>query len=347
MADTLTSTSVNDNMMQSWFSRKILARLEPETPLIQFAQKDELPLRNGKTATWNGWQTLGAASVTLTEGTANSLPALSSRKVTATMAQYGRGVVESDLFTMTAIFDAVNGAMEVLQDSASKTVERVCQTGIFKAAIGGNQSTTGILSALMSSVASGMCAATGTNGSSNKLFAFPATFSTSTGRLSAVSKTAPSVSARLSVYAVRKVTTALRSRNARAFADGYYVGYAHPLALATLQTDPTWQSWNIYQNSKETMYKHEVGQVQGVRFVQSTECPRYGVAAHSVNLTFIFGQQAFGLTTLDGSVKMYISKGPDTNDPFAQTTKVTYKLTAAAAALNISAGRILFTHEKV
>ena len=346
MADSNSTTATNDNLMQSWFSKKMIARLEPQVKLVEFAQKDELPLRTGTTATWNGWRSIAAASSTLAEGVNNHLVALSSRRVTATIAGYGRGNKLTDLFQMTAIFDAVNGSMDVLSDSAAKTVERICQLGIFKNDILRNQ-TSAVLSALMSSLASAMCGVTGTNNNSNKLFQFPAVFGTSTGRLSAVSKTAPSVSARLSVFALRKAVDQLRAQNARPMADGLFVGYAHPKALTTLRTDPSWKDWNVYTNSKETMYKGETGMVEGVRFVSSTECPRYAVTAHSVNMTFVFGQQAYGLTTLNGNVEMIIGRGPDKTDPFNLFTTVAYKVYAAAACLNPSAGRIIFSHEKV
>lgn len=345
MADTNTATTTNDNMMQSWFSKKMLVRLEPQVKLAEFAQRDELPLRTGKTATWNGWRSLGAASSTLAEGTANSLTALSSRRVTATIDGYGRGHKLTDLFTYTAIFDAVNGSMDVLADSAAKTVERICQMGIFKSVYAANQSTTGILSALMSSVASAMCAVTGTNNNSNRQFQFPAIFGGSCGRLSAVSKTAPSVSAVVATNLLRKGTTRLRGLNARPFADGLWVAYCHPNALHTVRRDPTWINFNQYANSKETYYRGEVGQIEGIRFVTSTECPRYAVTAHSVNMVFVFGQQAYGLTTLNGQVEMIIARGPDKSDPFNQFTTCSFKIYAAAACLNPSAGRILFGHE--
>lgn len=345
MADTNTATTTNDNMMQSWFSRKMLVRLEPQVKLAEFAQRDELPLRTGKTATWNGWQSLGAASSTLAEGTANSLVALSSRRVTATIAGYGRGHKLTDLFTYTAIFDAVNGSMDVLSDSAAKTVERICQTGIYKSNYASNLSTTGVLSALMSSLASAMCGVTGTNNNSNRLFQFPAVFGTSTSRLSAVNKSAPTVSAQVGVNLLRKITQRLRAQNARPMADGNFVGYTHPNALHGLRRDPTWILFNQYQNSKETFYRGETGLIEGIRFVSSTEAPRYAVTAHSVNMVFVFGQQAFGLTTLNGTVEMLIGRGADKSDPFNQFTTVTYKVYAAAACLNPSAGRIGFGHE--
>lgn len=348
MADSPSTTATNNNLMQSWFSQKMLVRLEPQVKLAEFAQRDELPLRTGTTATWNGWRSLGAASSTLAEGTANSLVALSSRRVTATIAGYGRGHKLTDLLNMTAIFDAVNGSMDVLSDSAAKTVERICQTGIYLN-YASNISTTLILSALMSSKASGMCSVTtDANGNSNNLFKFPAVFATSASRLSAVNKTtAGGASSQVCVNALRKVVTKLRNQNARPMADGLYVCYTHPNALHQLRRDPTWINWNQYQNSKETMYRGEVGQIEGIRFVSSTEAPRYAVTAHSVNMLFIFGQQAFGLTTLNGQVEMLISRGPDKSDPFNQHTDVTYKVYAAAACLNPSAGRILFAHELI
>ena len=149
------------------------------------------------------------------------------------------------------------------------------------------------------------------------------------------------------MFAIRKTVDRLRSLNALPMADGLYVGYSHPKGLTTLRRDPTWQNWNQYTLPKETMYKGETGQVEGVRFVSSTECPRYAVAAHSINMIFIFGQQAYGVTTLNGQVEMIISRGPDKSDVFNQFTTVTYKIYATAAALNVSAGRILFVHEFV
>lgn len=348
MADTNSTTVTNNNMMQSWFSRKMLVRLEPQVKLAEFAQRDELPLRTGTTATWNGWRTLGAASSTLAEGVANSLTALSSRRVTATIAGYGRGHKLTDLFQMTAIFDAVNGSMDVLSDSAAKTVERICQTGIYKSSYVNNLSTTAILSTLMSSLASGMSlVTTPANNNSNALFQFPAVFATSCGRLSAVNKASPNLSAQVSVNALRRVLQRLRLQNSRPMADGLFVSYSHPNALHALRRDPTWINWNQYQLAKETMYRGETGQVEGIRFVTSTEAPRYAVTAHSVNMLFIFGQQAYGLTTLNGQVEMLIARGPDKSDVFNQFTTVTYKIYAAAACLNPSAGRILFAHELI
>lgn len=346
MADTNTSTTNNDNLMASYFSQDLIARLEPNTPLIEFAVKDDLPLRNGKTATFNGWRSLDGASTSLSEGSANSLPALSSRRVVATIVGYGRGVKLTDLFQMTSFFDAVNGAMDVLTDSARKTVEKMCQMGIYKNSILKNARSTTNLSSYMSSVASAFCAINGTH-TGDLQFQFPAVFGASVGRLSAINATAPSTSAQLSVFSTRKAVTRLRSRDAQPMADGYFVAYGTPQSLHGLRRDPTWAVWNTAQNSKETMYRGEAGRVENVRFISSTMAFRYAVAAHSINGVFIFGQGAFGFTSLDGMVKMMIARGPDKADTWDQFTPVTYKVYGAAVALNPSAGCILWVAEKL
>ena len=347
MADTNTTTVNNDNLMASFFSQKMLVRLEPETPLIGLSFKEDLSLRSGKVATFNGWNSLAAASSYLAEGVANSLPALSSRRVTATIQGYGRGVKITDLFQMTSFFDAVNGAMDVLTDSGKKTVEAMCQMGIYKNSISANSSTTKLLSAYMTANASAFCSGTGTCSTSDLQFQFPALFATSTTFLSAIDATAPSISAQLSVNSTRRVATKLRSLNARPYADGYFVGYGHPNALHSLRKDPTWAIWNQYGRQGQTMYVGEVGMVEKVRFVDSSMAPRYASAAHSVCGVFVFGQQAFGFTSLDGAVKMMISRGPDKSDTFDQFTPITFKVYGASVALNISAGRILWVAEKL
>lgn len=341
-----TTSSTNNNQLWGYYVDKALMTLYNETPLYDFAEKTPLPQGYGTTVTWNAWNKLSGASSTLTEGGSNTAVALSSRKVTATIAQYSRTITISDLAEYTYVLNAREGAQAQLRMSAKETQEWICHTGIFKATYyTQNQSTTVILSAMMSGLASSFCANTGTNTNSNKQFAFPAVFGTSCGRLSAVSKTAASVSAQLSLYAIRKAVLKLRQKNVKPFADGDYVGYAHVNALHVLSKDPDWKYWNAYQNSKETMYNGEYGKTYSVRWVSTNLAPRYAVAAHSVNLNFIFGQQAFGMTEALGGLEMYLVSGATKSDPVNTLTYLSYKITAAAATLNPSAGVILFTHE--
>ena len=346
MADSPTTTTVLNNLLSTYFVRTAIATLYNNTPLIQFADKTPLPKGEGVTVKWNAWRKLAGASSAITEGTANSLVELSSRLVSATIAQYGRGYTLTDLTTMTTALDSIKGAQETLNYSAKETIEYVLHMGIFKNSISKNRVGTTNLSSYMSSVVSAFCAINGTH-SGDIQFQFPAVIGASVTRLSAVVSSAPSTSAMLSVYSIRKAVNKLERLNALPMADGGWVGYAHPNAIHTLRKDITWREWNQYSNSRETLYTNEEGRVHGVRFVKSLLVPRYAVAAHSVNMVFIFGMHAFGITELEGGLKQYLVTGPDKADPFNQKTPLTYKYTGAAAALNPSCGVILYVHEKL
>jgi N4-gp56 family major capsid protein len=350
MADVLTTTTTINNLLPIYLERRMIARLVPVERFYQFAEKRPLPANNGVQMTFNAWTNLAAASSTMTEGTANSLVALSSRKVNVTVQQYGRGVKVTDLSAITAITDVIRDSVDILATSAALTVDNAMQLAIFKNVLTQTGTLSGtktlILSAWMSALASSFSACTGTSGNSNQ-WGFPAIFAGSAKRLSANSATAPTASARASVLSIRKTRNALSARDALPFADGYFVGVAHPNFLDTLGRDPTWQTWNQYQNSKATMYKGERGSVEQVRFVQSTNVPRFAVAAHSVNITPIFGQQAYAATELDGGVKMMVKNpGPTTqSNPFDQYSTIAFKVNIVGALINCSAGRTLFSEE--
>lgn len=341
-----TTTSTNDNQLSGYYVDKALMTLYNATPLYDRAAKTPLPQGYGNVVYWNSWRKLAGASSTLTEGGSNTAVALSSRRVSATIAQYSRVITISDLAEYMYVLNAKEGAQKQLRESANETFEQICHTAIFKSTyFTQNQSKTVILSAMMSGVASSMCANTGTNTNSNKQFQFPAVFGTSAGRLSAVSKTAPSISAQFSLYSIRKGVLQLAQKNAKPWADGNWYGYAHVNALHILKKDPSWKDWNQYQNSKETMYTAEEGKTWNVRWSSSNLCPRYAVTAHSVNISFICGQEAFGVTEALGGLQMYLVSGAQKSDPSNTLTYLSYKITAAAACLNPSAGVLLFTHE--
>ncbi len=347
MADTLTTAAINNNLLPNFFVPTALATLYNKTPLYEFAQKDAQPGKKGSTTYWNAWVRMAGASSSLVEGVANSLVALSSRRVSAVIDQYGRGLKITDLAEFMLLLDPKSGGREVVEEAAQETLEYIAQMGVFKPSILKNRRKTTNLSSYMSSQASAFCAITGVHTISDLQFGFPAVFGTSCLTLSAVNKSAPSTSAQLSVASLRKVKVSLENALARPFDDGNFVAYASPNALATLRKDPTWTDWNKYQNAKTTMYKGEEGMVEGFRFVKSTLAPSYRVAAHSVNMVFCFGKQAFGVTDIMGGLEYFVTDGPDKADPFNQFMTMTFKISAAAAPLNASAGRILFVHEKL
>ena len=335
-----------------YFQRRLIKTLHEKVAFYQIAEKYPLPSGSGTQMTFNGWRKIGAASSTLAEASSNSAVNLSSRSVNVTIVSYGRSVKITDLLELAAIAPPVEGAMRELEQSAALTLDNAIQRAVFKnvlAQVGQNADTkTAILSAWLSSTASSFAANTGTSDKSRQ-FGFPAVFGTSAARLSAVSKTAPSISARLGPIALRKAATRLRRLAVDPMADGKYVAIAHPNALGTMWSNADWKQWqlNWAGGPTSTMYRNEAGLVHGIRLIESPNCPRYAVAAHSVNLTPVFGQGALGVTELGGGVEMIIKRpGPQTtSEPYNLNSFVSYKLRVVAAALNPSCGVIVYTHE--
>ena len=350
MADTLSTTSTLDNLLPVYFEKRALPRLVAKSVLYQNADKTPLPKGNGKQVQWNAWSNFSPISASLSEGTNPSLAAVSSRKVTATIAQYGRGVKTSDLIEYTSSLDVINGVVDNLSDSAGLSMDKAVQLAIFRATLAKNTANV-ILSAWMSCIASGFHAgsnAAATDGTNT--WGFPVVFGTTATRLSAVSKTAPSVSARLSLYSIKKCVKQLRAANAMEFADGYFKLVTNTDAIADLRTDPDFKNWLQYTQSAPMEKGDAVQPIEGCRIMQSNNLPKYRATAHNVDVTFIFGQGAYGVVDISSGKGFEIiimrPGGNDTSNPLKMYATLSYKFTMAAAALNVSCGRILFTHVK-
>lgn len=363
MADANTSIVNNDNLLSSYFERRVLKTLVDEVFYYQAIQKSgmvfQIPQGEGVQATWNSFRRIAAASSFLSEASANAATPLSSRKVNVTINSLGRHVKLTDLLEYTSTLNVNEGAMKAIEDSASLTVDNALQYAVFKGSgtdarvqVGQMADTkTKILSALMSARASSFCANTGNAEAGRLQWGLPVVFGTSCVRLSAVSKTAPSISARLGPIGIRKAVTRLKRLNVKPLANGKYLGIANPLATATMMGNDDWKTWqkNWSGGPQSTMYKHQVGEVHQVALVESNNQPRYAVAAHSCNITTILGEGCLGAAELDGSVKFIITRpgSQSTNDPYQLNSNIAFKVRMVGAVLNVSAGVHLITHELV
>lgn len=355
-----TGILANDNLLMSYFESKALETLHSEVAFYNLAEKKPLPKGSGQNMTWNAWRPIAAASSELSEyaASANAATRLSSRKISVTIKSYGRAIQLTDTLELTSILPVEPGALAELEQSAVLTTDNIIQLCVFKnvlAQVGQNADVEAkILSAFLSARASSLCANTGTTGNSRQ-FGFPVVFGTSATRLSAVispSAGNASISARFGPIAVRKAVSRLKRLNVKPMANGKYVGVAHPNAISTMLGNSDYKAWltGYVEGPRETMYKHKVATVHNVDFIESSNVPRFvGAAANGkkLNLTFICGKGALAVTELDGGVKMIIKRpGPQSTDnPFDLFSTLSYKVRAAAAAINPSCGVIVVTSE--
>lgn len=363
MADQNTNTGNNDNLLQSYFERRALKVLEDKVWYYQVAKASgeirPIPSGSGQQITFNAFRRIPAASSFLAESSGNSAVSLSSRKVNVTVVTLGRHVKLTDLLEETSILNVNEGALRRIEDSAALTIDNCLQYAVFKGSGTAGRLQVGqladtkakLLSALMSARASSFCANTGTAEAGRLQWGLPVVFGTSCVRLSAVSATAPSISARLGPIGVRKAVTRLKRLNVDPMGDGSYLAISHPNAIATMLGNSDFKAWNINWSGgpQATMYKHEVAKVHQVRFVESSNQPRYAVAAHSVNITTIFGMGCLAAVELGGSVKYIITRpgSQSTNDPYHLQSNVAFKVRMIGAVLDPSAGVHLATSELV
>lgn len=358
-----TSTSSNDNLLMTYFEKRAIATLHDQVAFYQIAEKYPLPKNSGKSIVFNGWRTLAAASGALSEysASANAAVRLSSRKVSATIVSYGRSIQVTDFLELTSILPVEPGALRELEQSAALTADNVIQMAVFGVTIdrAGALATTTILSAWLSSTTSAFCANTSTasyNANSARQFGFPVVFGTSAARLSAMhaaSASTTSISACMGPIGVRKAVARLKRLNVPPMANGKYVGITHPNAVASMLSNSDFKTWQTgyAEGPKETMYKHMVGTVHGVDFIESANAPRFEGAgtgrSHKIDLTFICGKGAVASTELDGGIKMIMHRpGPQTiSDPYELYATLAYKLRAVGAVLNPSCGVILMSQE--
>ena len=147
---------------------------------------------------------------------------------------------------------------------------------------------------------------------------------------------------KLTVKAVKMAVRALKRQNTPKI-DGWYVGIIHPDIAYDLMEDPEWKEWHKYTNP-DNAYQNEIGEIGGVRFVESTEAKIFaktgsagtGSTKIDVYSTLILGANAYGVTEITGGgletiVKQLGSGG--TADPLNQRATAGWKATKTAERL--------------
>ncbi|MDP4147611.1 MAG: N4-gp56 family major capsid protein [Bacillota bacterium] len=104
---------------------------------------------------------------------------------------------------------------------------------------------------------------------------------------------------------IKKAVRTLRKNNAKPMQDGFFVGIIDPDTEYDLMSDSAWINVSQYQD-KTNIYKGEVGQLFGVRFVRNTNSKIFtgaGAAGVDIHATMIIGQNAYGVIDIEGSSK--------------------------------------------
>jgi len=291
----------------------------------------------------------------MTELTVPTQVYMSADTVTATLIQRGAYVKISDMLVMTAIDPILKDAALLMGEKAARTVDKYIHSQI-----GFHVKTAAARSALTESLLySGIVARCYSGnidlGASNQEgFAILQ----NNTRIATSATVASLTTSGLTVKNVQHAAMYLRDQNVDPYDDGLYVGIIHPKVAFQLMSSSSWKGWQKY-TSPEMMYKGEIGQVGGVRFVESADAPAYqltgdnlGSTSGSVFGTIIFGPHAYGVTEVAGQgnkrkgYELYIKQlgSAGTADPVNQQATAGFKITMAAKVLNKSAGVVVVSN---
>lgn len=113
--------------MQTYYDKKLLARLLPNLVHLKWAQKKPIPRNGGKTINFRRFSPLGHATTPLVEGVTPAGNSLAMTEIEATVDQYGDFVPISDVLDLTAIDPVLDETSEVLGEQAAQTLDVIAR----------------------------------------------------------------------------------------------------------------------------------------------------------------------------------------------------------------------------
>ncbi|MBR3753361.1 MAG: N4-gp56 family major capsid protein [Ruminiclostridium sp.] len=286
--------------MKTWYSDYLIDNAEPELVHDQFAQKHNIPKNGGKIIEFRRFDPLPKALTPLTEGVTPDGQKLSMSVITAQVQQYGGFVELSDMLILTAIDNNLVVAMEELGSQAGRTLDTITREVL--------------------------------NGGTNVQYAEGQVTSRA-----ALSYTSETNNHNMTVNAIRRAVRFLKVMNARKI-NGYFAGIIHPDVSYDLMNDPKWVNVKSYSDP-EDIYEGEIGRIEGVRFVETSEAKVFtgaGANGRDVYSTLIIGANAYGTTEITGGGLEHIIKqlgSGGTSDPLNQRATAGWKATKAVVRL--------------
>lgn len=294
-----TQTTLLDGLspeMKTFYDMALIDVAGPELVHEQFGQKRPIPKNGGKTIEFRQFSPLEKALTPITEGVTPSGNSLTVTAKTATVSQYGDFITQSDVLELTSLDNTILEATKLLGRQAGLTLDTVVRNVL--------QSGTNVT----------YCSKISTTGAETAV--------TSRANLDAT--------AQLTVDTVMQVVAKLRAQNAPTI-NGKYVAIIHPYVAYDLMRDPEWTDAHKYTTS-ENLYEGEIGEIAGVRFVETSEAKIYSgdgcPSGLAVFATLFIADGAYGVTEVEGGGLQTIVKqkgSAGTADPLDQRSSVGWK----------------------
>lgn len=283
--------------MKTFYDMTLIDVASPNLIHDQFGQKRPIPAGKGKTVEFRKFAPLDKAITPLTEGVTPAGKKMEVTTVLATVEQYGDFITQTDMLELTALDNTILEATKLLGQQAGVTLDTVVRNILHS----------------------------GTNVTYCPKVAADGTETDVTSR-SGLDNTC-----QLTVKVVQQVVAKLRAQNAPTI-KGKYVGIIHPYVAYDLMRDPEWVDAHKYADP-EALFEGEIGEIAGVRFVQTTEAKIYEGGVFG---SLFLGDGAYGVTEITGGGMQMIVKqkgSAGTADALDQRSSIGWKATKTAELL--------------
>ena len=239
-ASALHATGAMSAAMKTYYDTELLENARPRLIFTQLGKSQFLPAGHGDAVQWRKWNTFEKSLTPLTEGVIPSGQKFGQSAISVSVQQYGDYAAISDRLDLHAVDNVLLGAAEEMGAAGGETADTLVR----------NELCTGT-SVIYADTLDSSGAVTSTP--------------TSRRQLSADNN-------RLTPDAVNKAYTFLKKQKAPFFEGNKYVAVIHPSAAYDLRSHPDWMEAHKYASARE-IFEGEIGELHGVRFVESTEAP--------------------------------------------------------------------------
>ena len=297
-----------DGELKTFYDTELLENARVELFYAQFAKKQTLPKKHGKTVEWRKWNTFDKATK-LQEGVIPTGQKFGMSSKTGSIDQYGTYAAVTDILELRAYDDVILGATEEMGASAAETQETLIRDALL--------TNTNVLYCDNVNVADGTVAGTPTA---------PAEMEASA-----------TVMSLLTPDMVAKAVTIMKKNRVPTINGKYYM-VIHPSVAYDLRKSKDWIEAHKYAKPEE-IYNGEIGEIHGCRFIENVFAPildgEYANKAGGVTYAnYMFGKDAFGIIDPEGgALEMIVKDKSQVGGPLNQFSTIGYKFETNGATM--------------
>ena len=268
--------------------------LENARESMIFTQFGKKQPMKGNKVEWRKFNTFGKALTPLTEGVIPTGQTFGMTNIEGTITQHGDFTAVSDRLELESYDDVIFGATEEMGAAEGETYDTLTRNIL----VAGN-------SVAYCPTKDGQAIATRENLDNGCV---------------------------LTPDMVSQAATWLKKNKAPKI-DGSYVALIHPSVAYDLRKTEEWKEYHKY-NDVAPIFKGEIGELHGVRFIESNECKVWKVNGSAVYATLFLGKDAFGVLDPEGEgMEMIIKTKEQIGGPLNQFGTIGYKFCHGAKIL--------------